>query len=143
MAVPAQSRPGQRPDWCYLSLGTWALMGIESPRPVIDDQVLKLNFTNEGGVGNTIRLLKNITGLWLVQECRRVWSQGEQPWHWEDLTRLAMAARPLVSFINPDAAEFMAPENMPRAIADFCAEPARRFPGTKAPCSAAPWTAWR
>ncbi len=131
MAVPAQSRPGQRPDWCYLSLGTWALMGIESPRPVIDDQVLKLNFTNEGGVGNTIRLLKNITGLWLVQECRRVWSQGEQPWHWEDLTRLAMAARPLVSFINPDAAEFMAPENMPRAIADFCAETGQAVPGNE------------
>jgi rhamnulokinase len=128
MAVPAQSTPGQRPDWCYISLGTWALMGIESPRPVIDDQVLKLNFTNEGGVGKTIRLLKNITGLWLVQECRRVWSQGEKPWHWEDLTRLAMAAKPLVSFINPDAAEFMAPENMPRTIADYCSRTGQAVP---------------
>ena len=103
-------------------------MGIESPQPVIDDQVLKLNFTNEGGVGNTIRLLKNITGLWLVQECRRAWSQGEKPWHWEDLNRLAAAAKPLVSFINPDAAEFLAPENMPRAIADYCARTGQTVP---------------
>ena len=80
MAVPAHSRPGVRPDWCYVSLGTWALMGIESPRPVVNDSVLKLNFTNEGGVGGTTRLLKNITGLWLVQECRRVWNQaGDEP----------------------------------------------------------------
>jgi rhamnulokinase len=128
MAVPAQSKPGQRPDWCYLSLGTWALMGIESPQPVINDQVLDLNFTNEGGVGNTIRLLKNITGLWLVQECRRIWGQGAKAWHWEDLNRLAAAARPLVSFINPDAADFMAPEDMPRAIADFCTRTGQTVP---------------
>jgi rhamnulokinase len=103
-------------------------MGIESPRPVIDDRVLKLDFTNEGGVGGTVRLLKNITGLWLVQECRRVWSQGERPWHWEDLNRLAAAARPLVSFINPDAPDFMAPENMPRAIAEFCSRTGQTVP---------------
>jgi len=120
MAVPAESKPGKRPDWCYISLGTWALMGIESPAPVINDLVLKRNFTNEGGVGNTIRLLKNITGLWLVQECRRIWSQGARTCSWEDLNRLAAAAKPLVSFINPDAAEFLSPENMPRTIADFC-----------------------
>ena len=128
MAVPAESKPGQRPDWCYISLGTWALMGIESPRPVINNQVLKLNFTNEGGVGGTTRLLKNITGLWLVQECRRVWSQGGQPWHWEDINRLAAAARPLVSFINPDAADFLAPDDMPRAITDFCARTGQTVP---------------
>ena len=132
MAVPAHSKPGERPDWCYLSLGTWALMGIESPRPVINEQVLKLNFTNEGGVGNTIRLLKNITGLWLVQECRRAWSQGHpegtRPWHWEDLNRLAAAAEPHVAFIDPDAADFMAPESMPRAIAEFCARTGQPVP---------------
>ncbi len=72
MAVPAASQPGEQPDWCYISLGTWALMGIESPKPLINDAVMKLNFTNEGGVDNTIRLLKNITGMWLLQECRRV-----------------------------------------------------------------------
>jgi rhamnulokinase len=132
MAVPAESKPGQRPDWCYISLGTWALMGIESPRPVINDQVLKLNFTNEGGVGNTIRLLKNITGLWLVQECRRVWSQGHpegtRPWHWEDVSRLAAAATPLASFIDPDAGDFLAPDDMPRAITDFCRRTGQTVP---------------
>jgi len=120
MAVPAQSRPGQRPDWCYISLGTWALMGIEAPQPVINDQVLRLNFTNEGGVGNTIRLLKNIIGMWLLQECRRIWNQGGRNWGWEDLNRLTVAARPRVSFINPDAPEFLAPENMPDAICAYC-----------------------
>lgn len=119
MAVPAASRPGVRPDWCYISLGTWALMGVESPEPVVNDKVLQLNFTNEGGVGNTIRLLKNITGLWLVQECRRAWNQAGRNWNWEDLNQLSAAAPALRSFINPDAHEFMAPQDMPEAIRQF------------------------
>jgi rhamnulokinase len=119
MAVPAASRPGVRPDWCYISLGTWALMGVESPEPVVNDKVLQLNFTNEGGVGNTIRLLKNITGLWLVQECRRAWNQAGRNWHWEDLNQLSAAAPALRSFINPDAHEFMVPQDMPEAIRQF------------------------
>jgi len=120
MAVPAVSQPGKTPDWCYISLGTWALMGIESPRPVINQKVLELNFTNEGGVGDTIRLLKNITGMWLVQECRRTWNQAGKDWDWGDLNRLSAAARPLLSFINPDAPEFLAPDDMPQAIRQFC-----------------------
>ena len=128
MAVPAASRPGEPPDWCYISLGTWALMGIESPRPVIDDKVLKLNFTNEGGVGNTVRLLKNITGMWLVQECRRTWNQAGRDWHWEDLNRLSAAAKPLVSFINPDAPVFLAPDDMPQAIRQFCRDTGQAVP---------------
>jgi len=129
MAVPAHSRPGSRPDWCYISLGTWALMGIESPCPVINDQVLALNFTNEGGVGNTIRLLKNISGLWLIQECRRIWNQSGRDWNWEDLNRLSAAAPSLASFINPDAADFLAPENMPSAIRGFCRKTGQPIPG--------------
>jgi rhamnulokinase len=120
MAVPAHSRPGARPDWCYISLGTWALMGIETPRPLVTDAVLQLNFTNEGGVGGTTRLLKNITGLWLVQECRRVWTQAGRTWGWEDLNRVAAAAEPHRSFLDPDAPEFLAPDNMPETIRDFC-----------------------
>ncbi len=118
--VPVGARPGQRPDWCYISLGTWALMGIESPRPVVTDQVLKLNFTNEGGVGGTTRLLKNIAGLWLVQECRRVWNQSGENLSWDDLNRLAADQPPLRSFVNPDAAEFLAPSDMPQAIRSHC-----------------------
>ncbi|HYW78669.1 MAG TPA: FGGY-family carbohydrate kinase, partial [Thermoguttaceae bacterium] len=129
MAVPAQSRPGQRPDWCYISLGTWALMGIESPKPVINDKVMELNFTNEGGVGNTIRLLKNITGMWLIQECRRTWNRDGRDWDWEDLNKLSAAAKPLVSFINPDVSDFLAPESMPDAICDYCQRTGQTVPG--------------
>jgi len=120
MAVPAASKPGARPDWCYISLGTWALMGIESPRPVVSDQVLKFDFTNEGGVGGTTRLLKNITGLWLVQECRRVWNQAGGNYSWEDFSDMAAAAAPLAGLVNPDAHEFLAPRDMPEAIREFC-----------------------
>jgi rhamnulokinase len=128
MAVPAESRPGHRPQWCYISLGTWALMGIESPQPVVTDKVLELNFTNEGGVGNTIRLLKNISGLWLVQECRRTWNQSGRNWGWEDLNRLSAAAPGLKTFINPDAGEFLAPTDMPQAICGFARRTGQRVP---------------
>jgi rhamnulokinase len=120
MAVPAQSLFAEVPDWCYVSLGTWALMGIESPQPVISDKVLQLDFTNEGGVGGTTRLLRNIAGLWLVQECRRTWNQSGKNWDWEDLNRFSGAARPLVSLVNPDAPDFLAPDDMPEAIRQFC-----------------------
>ena len=128
-AVPAASKPGQRPDWCYISLGTWALMGVESPQPVVNDDVLALNFTNEGGVGDTIRLLKNICGLWLVQECRRVWNRGGRNWGWEDLNRLAAAAPSFRAFIDPDCADFHAPDDMPEAIRQFCSRTGQTVPG--------------
>ena len=127
-AVPAQSIPGQRPDWCYISLGTWALMGIESPKPVINDTVLRLNFTNEGGVDRTSRVLKNITGMWLLQECRRMWNHGGRNWDWEDLNRLSGAAQPLASFIDPDASDFVAPANMPETICEFCKRTGQTVP---------------
>ncbi len=130
-AVPARSQPGARPDWCYISLGTWALMGIESPQPLINDAVLKLNFTNEGGVGGTTRLLKNITGLWLVQECRRVWNQAGENLDWESLNQLGAAARPLSAFVNPDAQEFLAPGDMPAAIRNFCRRTGQAVPESK------------
>lgn len=120
MAVPAASRPGEQPDWCYISLGTWALMGVEVPQPVVDDRVLRLNFTNEGGVGGTYRLLKNITGLWLVQECRRIWNQRGRAWTWEDLNQMTAAASAHQAFIDPDHPDFLAPEDMPEAIRAFC-----------------------
>ena len=131
MAVPAASQPGKRPDWCYISLGTWALMGIESPKPVVTDQVLKLAFTNEGGVGGTTRLLRNIAGLWLVQECRRIWNQSGGNFSWDDLNRLAAAETPLKSFVNPDAPEFLAPSDMPEAIRAYCKRTGQNMPGEK------------
>jgi rhamnulokinase len=128
MAVPAASVAGQRPDWCYISSGTWSLMGIESPRPVINDLCRQLNFTNEGGVGGTIRLLKNITGLWLVQECRRVWTAAGVEYTWEALNGMADAAPPLASIINPDDAGFLAPGDMPEAIRAFCRRTGQTVP---------------
>ncbi|MBX3413576.1 MAG: rhamnulokinase [Pirellulales bacterium] len=118
MAVPAQSDGGG--PWAYLSSGTWALLGVEIDRPIVNDRCRELNFTNEGGVGGTIRLLKNITGLWLVQECRRVWSQAGRDYSWEELTRLAAEAPSLASLVDPDDASFAAPTDMPVAIREYC-----------------------
>jgi len=128
MAVPAASQPTERPDWCYISSGTWSLMGAEVPSPVIDDVCRELNFTNEGGVGGTTRLLKNIAGLWLVQECRRVWRQAGRDFAWDALVQQAVAAAPLRSLINPDAPEFVAPPDMPDAIRAFCGHSGQLVP---------------
>jgi rhamnulokinase len=121
-------------DWAYISLGTWALMGVESAKPVVNDTVEKLNFTNEGGVGGTMRLLKNICGMWLLQECRRTWNQQGHtsktglPLDWEDLNRLTQEAKPLVSFIDPDVREFLEPTDMPKAIVEFCRKTGQLIP---------------
>jgi len=120
VAVPAVGEPSDHPDWCYISSGTWSLMGAETASPVINAKAAEFNFTNEGGVGGTTRLLKNIGGLWLLQECRRIWAREGNAFTWEDLTSRATAAPQLVSLINPDAAEFVAPKHMPQAIRDFC-----------------------
>jgi len=120
MATPAESLPSAQPDWCYISSGTWSLMGVETPEPCVNDKCRELNFTNEGGVGGTTRLLKNIAGLWLVQECRRIWKEQGHEFGWGELVRRAGESQPLVSLVNPDAANFVAPKNMPTALADFC-----------------------
>jgi len=120
MAVPARSEPSNQPDWCYISSGTWSLMGVETPDPVINDRCRELNFTNEGGVGGRTRLLKNIGGLWLVQECRRIWKEKGDEYGWQELVRRANESQPLVSLVNPDHPSFTAPDDMPAAIAEFC-----------------------
>lgn len=119
-AVPAGGGDAQRPDWCYVSSGTWSLMGVEAPRPVTTLKCLELTFTNEGGVGRNVRLLKNITGLWLVQECRRTWARQGKSYSWDELARLAAAAPPRAALIDPDHASFQAPGDMPEAIRSFC-----------------------
>lgn len=120
MAVPAAGETTNRPNWCYISSGTWLLMGVETLRPVITDDCLRLNFTNEGGVGGTNRLLKNITGLWLLQECRRVWQAAGRDYGWEQLNQMADAAPRLATLVNPEDAAFQSPGDMPRAIQAFC-----------------------
>ena len=130
LAVPAQSEPGKKPDWCYISSGTWSLMGVELPQPVVTPRCLELNFTNEGGVGRTTRLLKNIGGLWLVQECRRIWKAAGKDHSWSELAELAATAKPLQFIINPDAADFLAPDDMPRAIQGYCKKTGQAVPET-------------
>jgi len=110
-AVPAEDRD----SWCYVSSGTWSLIGVELDAAVMTEECLRLNYTNEVGAGGKIRLLKNIAGLWLVQECRRAWNGG---YSYEELTRLAGEASPFAAVIDPDA--FAEPGEMPGRIAEFC-----------------------
>jgi rhamnulokinase len=114
--------PAQGDSWAYISSGTWSLMGVELPGPLINADTLAANFTNEGGVAGTTRLLKNIMGLWLVQECRRAWEKAGTAYTYEQLVRIAEAAPPFVSLVDPDDPRFLLPPNMPAAIADFCRE---------------------
>lgn len=132
-AVPAIGDDG----WAYLSSGTWSLMGVEIREPLIIDECRELNFTNEIGYGGTVRLLKNIIGLWLVQECRRTWEEAGQTYDYSQLTELAEATEPFRSLINPDDERFMAPANMPETIAAYCQEtgqPAPESPGQFVRC---------
>ena len=115
-AVPAAEPPSARPDWCYVSLGTWALVGAELDRPLVTAECLAHNFTNEGGIGGTTRLLKNICGLWLVQQCRASWQRAGTSWTWEQLTALAAEAQALGTLVDPNHPSLVAPADMPEAI---------------------------
>ena len=114
-AVPAQTE-----NWAYISSGTWSLMGIEVSDPIISNQVLSLNFTNEGGVANTFRFLKNIMGLWLLQECRRTWSRRGRDISYDQLMQLASDAQPFKYLIEPDNETFLGAGDMPSRIIDYC-----------------------
>ncbi len=115
-AVPA----GPGDGWAYLSSGTWSLLGVEVAAPILTPEAAAANVTNEGGVGGTIRLLKNIGGLWLVQECRRAWARMGEERSYEKLTRLASEAPPLACVIDPDHPSLLAPADMPAAIRALC-----------------------
>jgi rhamnulokinase len=114
--------PSSGGNWAYLSSGTWSIIGVEWPQPVINDQSRSLAFTNEIGFGNSVRLLKNIVGLWIVQECRRHWAGEGNNYNFATLEKLAGDSPPFVSLINPDDPRFLSPDDMPRKIADFCRE---------------------
>jgi len=121
-AVPAQGQ-----DWAYISSGTWSLLGVETKEPIINNQAMELNFTNEGGIEGTFRFLKNIAGLWLLQECRKVWAV-RCDYSYEELNNLALEARPFQSFIDPDWEGFLCPANMPEAIRAYCKSTGQTVP---------------
>ncbi|MBN1998637.1 rhamnulokinase [candidate division KSB1 bacterium] len=116
-AVPASGS-----SWAYLSSGTWSLMGIESREPIINELSLKNNFTNEGGVDNSIRFLRNIMGLWLLQGCIKSWQNEGHTLSYEKILSDAKKAQPFKCIINPDDALFMNPPDMPAAIQQYCKE---------------------
>jgi rhamnulokinase len=137
-AAAVAAVPADGTSWAYISSGTWSLMGVEIPAPLVNDETLAINFTNEGGVNGTIRLLKNIMGLWLVQECRRTWERAGRNYTYEELMRLAEAAPPFVSLVDPDDASFYLPASMPAALAEFCkktGQPATAEPGAIVRCA--------
>jgi len=106
-AAPLESKTS-----AYISSGTWSLVGVEVEEPVINKKSLARNFTNEGGVFRKFRLLRNVQGMWLVQECKRIWALQGRDFSYDELTRLASEARPLVALIDPDDPRFIAPSNM-------------------------------
>jgi rhamnulokinase len=125
-AVPARGG-----NWAYISSGTWSLVGVEEKAPIITPEALDRNFTNEGGLAGTIRFLKNVTGLWLVQQCRRAW-EGTRAYSYDELTRLAAGTPPFRALIDPDAPEFLNPPDMPEAIRDYCRKTGQVPPATDA-----------
>ena len=130
--------PARGDSWAFISSGTWSLMGAELPAPLINEKVAEYNFTNEGGVNGTSRFLKNIMGLWLVQECRRSWERGGKAFSYDELTRLAEAAPPFTGIVNPDDATFMLPPSMPAAMDAFCqrtGQPVPTEPGAVVRCA--------
>jgi len=116
-AVPAAGEA----NWAYLSSGTWSLMGVEIPQAIVNDKTFQYEFTNEGGVEKTVRLLKNIMGLWLVQECRRQWACEGADLSYAEMAALAQKAEPFARRIDVDDGSFLAPGDMPRRINDYLA----------------------
>lgn len=129
-AAAVAAVPTNRPDFAYISSGTWSLVGAETLEPVITPLSLKFNFTNEGGVAGTIRLLKNIMGLWLVQECRRFWAAHGDALSYDDLTRQAAASPAFGPLVDPDDEGFLAPGDMPGRLRQYCARTGQRPPTT-------------
>ena len=112
----------------YISAGTWSLVGLEVDRPVIDDRTFAANLTNEGGVGGRYRLLRNVTGLWLLHECRRAWAAQGRDHGFDELVALAADAPAHRSLIDPDDPLFAAPGDMPLRIRDYCERTGQESP---------------
>lgn len=123
--------PSQEEHFAFLSCGTWTLFGTELRRPVVTEQAMKMGLTNEGGSGGTTTLLKNIMGLWLIQETRRWYNEKNgRDYSFSDLEKMALESEPFVSFIDPNAPDFAAPDDMPLKIQEFCRRTGQKVPET-------------
>ncbi len=122
--------PATVADYCYISSGTWSLIGLETSEPYLGNEALEANVTNEGGVNNTIRLLQNSTGLWIVQQCRKQWQQAGNRYSYSQLVDLARAATPLQSFIDVNDPSFLPPGDHPQLVREFCHRTAQTEPDT-------------
>lgn len=126
VAVPATGR-----DHVYISSGTWSLVGVEVDEPVINERALELNFTNEGGVSGTFRLLKNVMGLWLVQECRRTWVREGGELSYDEMARLASEAPAFAALVDPDDPSFLDPGDMPSRLRQACERTGQSAPADR------------
>jgi len=124
------SVPATQEKYAYLSSGTWSLLGVESKEPVINDDTYNLNYTNEGGL-NTIRLLKNIMGLWIHQECKRAWDKSGELLSFDELEAMAEKSKAFESFIDVDDDLFYSPGHMPEKVQEYCRRTGQHVPETK------------
>ena len=122
--------PSADPDFAFISCGTWSLFGTETAAPIVNDETRAFNVTNEGGYDYSTAFLKNICGLWLIQESRRQWIREGAEYSYADLERLALESEPFRCFIDPDAPDFVAPGDMPSRIKEFCRRTGQYVPET-------------
>ncbi len=126
------SVPAENENFAYLSSGTWSLMGIEVNDPIINEDSFNLNFTNEGGVDGTVRFLKNITGMWLLEQCRKEWEVAGRAYTYSEIVTLSDSVEGFQFFVDSDDISFANPESMTKAIVAFCEKTGQKVPQSKA-----------
>ncbi|MBK5106784.1 MAG: rhamnulokinase [Anaerolineales bacterium] len=127
-ASAVAAMPTQSENFAYISSGTWSLVGLEVQHPIINEAALLANVTNEGGVYNTYRLLKNVMGLWILHQCRQTWAAQGKKYSYDELVSLAQKVPPHQAIIDPDDDRFLPPGNHPQKIKDYCAETGQTVP---------------
>ena len=130
-ASAVAATPSTSDDFVYISCGTWSLFGIESETPILTEKAAAANFTNEGGFEDTTRFLKNIMGLWLIQESRRQWRREGEEVGFDTLEKEALAAEPFKCFIDVDNATFEPSGNLPRRVCEYCEKTGQYVPHTR------------
>ncbi|GAB6123433.1 rhamnulokinase [Dysgonomonas termitidis] len=126
------SVPAENENFAYLSSGTWSLMGIEVNDPIVTEDSFAMNFTNEGGVDGTVRFLKNITGMWLLEQCRKEWEIAGRQYTYPEIVALSGSVNGFQSLVDPDHPSFANPECMTKAIVDFCKKTNQKSPQSDA-----------